>query len=72
LPVLLVEACQGRDREELIVASGVHERHPIARVLIPAKAAGLPKDSVANVSHVITVDRDFLTEPAGRLRLPAV
>jgi mRNA interferase MazF len=37
-------------------------------VLVPAKAAGLPKDSVANVSQIITVDRDFLTEPAGRLR----
>ena len=37
-------------------------------VLIPAKSAGLPRDSVANVSQVITVDRDFLTEPAGRIR----
>jgi mRNA interferase MazF len=37
-------------------------------VLIPARAAGLPKDSVANVSQVVTIDRDFLTEPAGRLR----
>jgi mRNA interferase MazF len=37
-------------------------------VLLPAKATGLPKDSVANVSQVITVDRDFLTEPAGRIR----
>jgi mRNA interferase MazF len=37
-------------------------------VLIPAKTAGLPKDSVANVSQIITIDRDFLTEPAGRLR----
>lgn len=37
-------------------------------VLIPAKVAGLPKDSVANVSQVITVDRDVLDEPVGRLR----
>lgn len=37
-------------------------------VLIPARAAGLPKDSVANVSQVITLDRDFLVEPAGKLR----
>jgi mRNA interferase MazF len=37
-------------------------------VLIPAKAGGLPKDSVANVSQIITVDRDFLTELAGRIR----
>ena len=28
-------------------------------VLIAAKTSGLPKDSVANVSQLITVDRDF-------------
>jgi mRNA interferase MazF len=39
-------------------------------VLIPAKASGLPKDSVANVSQIVTVDRDSLTEPAGKLRGP--
>ena len=37
-------------------------------VLLPAKNTGLPKDSVANVSQVITVDREFLTELAGRVR----
>jgi mRNA interferase MazF len=37
-------------------------------VLIPAKAAGLPKDSVANVSQVVTLDRDFLGDLAGRLK----
>ena len=37
-------------------------------VLLPAKATGLPQDSVANVSQVITVDRDFLVELAGRVR----
>ena len=37
-------------------------------VLIPAKASGLPKDSVVNVSQIVTIDRDFLTEPAGKLR----
>jgi len=31
-------------------------------------ATGLPEDSVANVSQVITVDRDFLLERAGRVR----
>jgi len=34
----------------------------------PAKTSGLPKDSVANVSQMITVDRDFLAAPAGRIR----
>jgi mRNA interferase MazF len=37
-------------------------------VLIPAKASGLKKDSVANVSQVITVDREFLLDLAGRVR----
>ena len=37
-------------------------------VLIPAKTSGLSKDSVANVSQLITIDRDFLLERAGRLR----
>lgn len=37
-------------------------------VLLAAKATGLPKDSVANVSQVVTVDRDFLHELGGRLR----
>jgi mRNA interferase MazF len=36
-------------------------------VLVPAKAGGLPKDSVANVSQVITLDREFLDERIGRL-----
>lgn len=37
-------------------------------VLISGKASGLPKDSVANVSQLITIDRDFLVERAGRVR----
>lgn len=36
-------------------------------VLIPAKLAGLSRDSVANVSQVMTVDRRDLGEAAGRL-----
>jgi mRNA interferase MazF len=34
-------------------------------VLIPARASGLPRDSVANVTQIITVNRDLLT---GRVR----
>ena len=36
-------------------------------VLVPKRASGLPKDSVANVSQVVTVDRDALTERVGKL-----
>ena len=37
-------------------------------VLISAKASGLPKDSVVNVSQIVTIDREALSEPAGKLR----
>ena len=36
-------------------------------VLIPAKASGLPRDSIANVSQLITVDRTVLTERVRRV-----
>lgn len=36
-------------------------------VLLPSKATGLVRDSVANVSQVITVDKSFLTERVGTL-----
>ncbi len=36
-------------------------------VSLTARATGLPKDSVANVSQITAVDRALLTEPAGKL-----
>ena len=39
-------------------------------VLLPDRETGLPKDSVANVSQVITLDKAFLTDHVGLL--PAV
>jgi mRNA-degrading endonuclease toxin of MazEF toxin-antitoxin module len=33
-----------------------------------ARASGLPRDSVANVSQIVTLDRDILSDLAGRLR----
>jgi mRNA interferase MazF len=36
-------------------------------VLLPAKASSLPRDSVANVSQILTVDREALTERVGRV-----
>lgn len=39
-------------------------------VLLPAAATGLPKDSVANVSQIVTVDKAELTERVGKLPRP--
>lgn len=36
-------------------------------VLLPAKSTGLPKDSVANVTRVVTLDETYLTERTGWL-----
>jgi mRNA interferase MazF len=36
-------------------------------VVLPASATGLPKDSVANTSQIVTIDKEGLTERAGKL-----
>ena len=36
-------------------------------VLFEARMTGLPKDSVANVSQIVTLDKDSLTERVGKL-----
>jgi mRNA interferase MazF len=36
-------------------------------VLLTARSTGLPKDSVANVSQIVTLDRSTLTERVGRV-----
>ena len=36
-------------------------------VRLPARSSGLSKDSVANVSQIVTLDRALLTERVGRV-----
>jgi len=36
-------------------------------VLLPAARTGLPKDSVANVSLIVAIDRNLITERTARL-----
>jgi len=36
-------------------------------VLLSGANTGLPKDSVANVSQIVTLDKTLLTERVGRL-----
>ena len=36
-------------------------------VALSARVTGLPKDSVANVSQVLTLDRELLTERVGKI-----
>ncbi|MEW5981140.1 MAG: type II toxin-antitoxin system PemK/MazF family toxin [Acidobacteriota bacterium] len=72
-PVLIVQGDafnRSRLRTVIVVVLTTNVRLLDApgNVLLPAKATGLPRDSVANVSQVVTVDLDFLLEPAGRIR----
>jgi mRNA interferase MazF len=51
----------------LVVTSNLRLVDAPGNVLLRTRASGLPKDSVANVSQIVTIDRDALTERAGRL-----
>lgn len=39
-------------------------------VRLTARATGLPRDSVANVSQIVTLDRSILTDRVGKLPAP--
>jgi mRNA interferase MazF len=49
------------------LTSNIHWSDAPGNVLLPARATGLPRDSVANVSQIMTLDRDALTERVGVL-----
>lgn len=71
-PVVIVQSnAFNRSRIRTIIAvvltSNLRLAEAPGNVLIAASDSGLPKDSVANVSQVITVDRTSLTERCGRL-----
>jgi len=72
-PIVVVQA-EAFNRSRLGTAIGVVLTTNLrlveapGNVLVPSKASGLPRDSVANVSQLITIDRSYLTDRAGRLR----
>lgn len=71
-PLLVVQAdAFNRSRIETVVAvvltSNLRLVDAPGNVLVPKRASGLPRDSVANISQIVTVDRDVLTERVGKL-----
>lgn len=71
-PVLVVQSDDfNRSRIATVVAmvitSNITLAHAPGNVFLPQKLTGLPKDSVANVSQIVTVDKSFLTERIGIL-----
>lgn len=71
-PVLVVQSdAFNRSRIGTIVAltltSNIRLADAPGNVLLPRRDSGLPKDSVANVSQLVTLDRTDLIERVGSL-----
>lgn len=76
-PVLIVQTdAFNRSRIHTVLAvvltSNLRLVDAPGNVLVPKRLSGLPKDSIANVSQVVTVDRDLLTERVGKLTGPVM
>jgi len=76
-PVLVVQGDElNRSRIRTIVCvpltSDLRWAEAPGNLLLPARATGLAKDSVANASQIITLDRELLTEEIGKLSKPQV
>ena len=73
-PVLVVQSdAYTRTRLQTVLVAVVTSNTALAtvpgNVFLPAAANGLPRDSTVNVTAVVTLDRDELREPAGRIPL---
>jgi mRNA interferase MazF len=51
----------------IVLTSNLRLADVPGNVLVPKRESGLPKDSVANVSQIVTVDRAALSERVGKL-----
>lgn len=71
-PVLVVQGdAFNRSRVATVVCipitSNLKWAEAPGNVLLARRSSGLSKDSVANVSQIVTLDRSFLTERVGRV-----
>jgi len=71
-PILVVQADsfnRSRLRTVLgvVLTSNTRLLDAPGNVLLPAKSSGLNRDSVANVTQIVTLDEDYLDERAGRV-----
>jgi mRNA interferase MazF len=71
-PVLVIQADSfNRSRIQTVVVAAMTGNLKLAdapgNVTAPARSTGLPRDSIVNVSQLLTLDRSYLTERAGAL-----
>ncbi|WP_277877197.1 MULTISPECIES: type II toxin-antitoxin system PemK/MazF family toxin [Nostocaceae] len=50
-----------------VITSNIQLAAAPGNVLLPREASGLPRDSVVNVSQLLTIDKSFLVERVGAL-----
>jgi mRNA interferase MazF len=71
-PIIIVQSnAFNQSRINTVIAVVITSNLKLAKapgnLLLSAKSTGLPKDSVANVSQIITVDKSVLTEKISQL-----
>ena len=71
-PVVIIQAdAFTHSRIRTVIAAAITSNLSLAaapgNVAVPKRSAGLNRKSVVNVSQIITLDKRFLTEQAGRL-----
>lgn len=71
-PIVIIQANSfNQSRIQTVIVAVISSNLRLAdapgNVLLPARASGLPKDSVVNVSQMLTLDRSFLTDSVGKL-----
>lgn len=52
-----------------VITSNLQVANAPGNTLLPAQSSGLSRDSVVNISQVLTLDKGFLTEHVGTLPL---
>jgi len=55
-----------------IITSNLQLAEAPGNVMLPARVSGLSRDSVVNVSQILTLDRAFMSELAGKLPVTAL
>jgi mRNA interferase MazF len=73
-PVIIIQSNPfNRSRINTVVAVVITSNLRLSKapgnLFLPAKSTGLPKDSVANASQIITIDKSVLTEKIGKLTI---
>lgn len=71
-PVLVIQADSfNRSGIRMVIVAVITSNLRLAdapgNVFLPAPMSGLPRDSVVNISQILTLDRSFLIEEVGKI-----